>query len=687
MLKAAAIFEKPKTQPTVEALEENFRLPEISGDISGKYKFYYTPYFLGVAAAMDDPDVHEVVLMKASQIGWTYFLIGYIFKRLKDASVGRQLPIMMLFAKEKDGKSFHDEKLVEAGQANKGWIGHLIDFSSSRKAGNRWDFKKAVNAFLKMVGSNSPGNVKSVSSVGLGIVEEPDDTSDDVKGQGDSISNLEERLKRYMNSLLIVGGTPAVKGLSKTEFRVLSSDARVLPITCHECGEKHALDFENVDWDGKSGPVDIDAATGEVLSVKHEIYGYNKHETARYVCPLCSCEWSDHQRQENVRDTCFKAYRSGDKYCGWTPTKAFFGKAGFMELGEVYACIPGTSMADVVQEYLEAEHLANIGDESKRIKFVNQKEGRAYEYKSDAPDIDALKERCEDYQEMRVPRGGYRLTAAVDVQLAGRCAIVMKAWGRGEESWIVYADEIYGDVTDKSDPIWDALDKILYTPIEHEEGFKMQIEGVVVDVSDGQTADATYHYVRSRQRKYRGIMIMAGKGSSNDYGIKEIFSKPKPIDTKGKNNTKAARHGLLIYIIGTHKAKDLIASRMKLKGTGPGRMHWFKNVRDDYFKQMTGEVKAPNRTGRRVWTQKSGQAIEFWDCEVYNIHASRALKIHLMTDVHWDSLITRLRQGDLFSNMVIPGEDAQKNTPATLAANNSNDTNQDWLNTGTGEWF
>lgn len=677
----STIFLRPKVQAIAEALEEHYKLPAISGDISGTYQFYYTPYFLGVAAMMDDPDVHEIDLMKASQIGWTYFLIGCIFKRIKDASVGRQLPIMMLFAKAADGKSFHDEKLVEAGQANIEWLEGLVDFSTSRKAGNRWDFKTFTNGFLKLVGSNSPGNVKSTSSVGLAIVEEPDDTSDDVKGQGDSISNLEERLKRYMNSLMIVGGTPAIKGLSKTQYRVEASDARVLPIACHECGEKHILDFNNVVWDGKDAPDNVDKNTGEVFSIKHEIYGYSQPATARYVCPKCQAEWDDYQRQENIRNTVYDAIKAGDKNCGWVATKPFFGKAGFMELGEIYACIPGTSLADVVLEYLEAEHLFDRGDDSKKIKFVNQKEGRPYEYKSDAPDEDVLRERCEDYKEMVVPVGGYRLTAGVDLQ-HDRIAIKIKAWGKGEESWLIYAGEIYGNVIDKADPVWKELDEYLYKSIKHDQGFSLKIEAASLDTSDGTTSDAAYHYVR--MRKHKGMMLMAIKGSSSDYGSKEIFSKPKQIDTKGKNNTKAAKYGLLIYSVGTHKAKDLISSRMSLEGvSGVGRMHWYEGVRDDYFKQMLGEVKAPGRNGKKTWQAKSGQPHEFWDCEVYATHAARALKIHIMSDIQWDALATRLMQADMFADRKVTKSTNQKQTEQ----NKNGKSGSGWVDTGDGDWI
>src|SRR5689334_24029605 len=112
--------------------------------------------------------------MKAAQIGWTWFLIGYLFKFVQFLP----RPIMILFAKEKDGKNFHDEKLKHGVTANTE-INKLMPVDTSRTSGNRWDHKSFPGGFLKLVASNSPGNVKSTSSVGLSVVEEPDDRSEE----------------------------------------------------------------------------------------------------------------------------------------------------------------------------------------------------------------------------------------------------------------------------------------------------------------------------------------------------------------------------------------------------------------------------------------------------------------------------------------------------------------------------
>lgn len=668
------MFSPPEVIPTAKWMSENFYLPAESGDIDGLYQWKYAPYFLGVAAALDDPEVNEVDLMKASQLGWTYFLIGYLLKRVYEASKGKQLPVIGLFAKEKDGKMFHDEKLVLTVPVNPSMDG-LLDVSTSRKSGNRWDYKRFVNGFLKLVGSNSPGNVKSTSSVGLVIVEEPDDTSDNVKEQGASIGLAEERLKRYAGSKMIVGGTPALKGFSKVEQRVKLSDARVLPIRCHDCGEKHVLDFVNVQWVGKDGVIDVDTSTGEILAEPHEVYGFSQPDTAVYVCPNCSSEWDDYQRQKNIQDTVFDAIAAGDKNCGWEPTKPFYGKAGFTDLPEVYSCLPGSGLAELVIDYLDSEYHSERGDQTKKIKFVNQKLGKPYEYKGEQAEPDILREAAIDYPEMVIPVGGLLVTVGIDIQRSpARIAVVFRAWGRDQESWNLYWDELSANSTiDTKDPVWQSLEDLVFSPVKSEQGWSTYVSAISIDASDGYTSEAVYTWVRKMNRKYRHVLTMAIKGSSSQ-GDPEIFVTPKTksIDHRNpKKQSKADKFGLKPYIVGTNKAKDWLASQMQLEidPKAKGRWHYRKDIRTDYFDQITGEVKVPHRTvkNKKVWMKKEGRAVEAWDCEVYARHAAMAKRVHLLTPGQWDDIENSLKQKDLFSVQDSPAAD---NEPVETANEN-----------------
>lgn len=229
------------------------------------------------------------------------------------------------------------------------------------------------------------------------------------------------------------------------------------------------------------------------------------------------------------------------------------------------------------------------------------------------------------------------------------------------EGWLIYWGEFFAKVstTDSSDPVWKELDDFLFTPRKSADGFRMIPRAISID-SGGHSTEQVYNWVRPRQK--RGVMAI--KGSSNDYGRREIFSAPRKTDYSKKNGhkTKAAKFGLQVYQVGTHKAKDLIfgeGGRLSLQGEGPGRMHWYTNVRDDYYEQLTGVIKAPNARmgGKLVWHDKPGQPIEAADCEVYALHAAYSLRLHTWKDERWDQLEAQLKQSDLFGGDDTP-EDA-----------------------------
>lgn len=617
---------------TLAWLRDEYFLPLESGDMAGKYNPDYVPYLWGIFAALDDPDCKIIVMMKGAQVGWTFGLVGFLGKRA-ERQPGN---IMVLFPKDGAGREFSEEKLTPAINATPA-MARLIDVTKVRKDGQRTLFKKFPGGFIKMAGSNAASNVKSTPAQ-LVIVEEPDDTSENVKDQGDAIRLVRERLKRQRSGKLVLGGTPSIKGVSRVEEFVNLSNQMVLPIACHDCGEKHVLSWEHVSWSQRTD------------NVEHVVYGKHDPDTALYACPHCGSIWDDWQRQKNITDTVKSAYESGDKFCGWEPTAdSGGGIVGFKELNELYVCLPGTSLADVVRDYLEAEHEAAKGDESGRIVFYNSKLAQPYEYKTDAPEADELAERGEDYAEFTVPHGGLELYTGVDVQ-HDRLAVCIWALGRGEEMWLVYWGELAARTTtvDINDPVWNELDNLLSRRFQHESGVALHLSAATIDSSDGQTNDAVYTFVRARQR--RGFM--AGKGSSSDYGIREIYALPKKIDHKSK--TKASKYGLQVYVIGTHKAKELLIGgngRVTLSGRGAGRMHWYKTVRADFYEQLMSEVLVPSRTARnrKEWKVKSGVRNEALDCTVMALHAARANKTNSRTPAAWDALEARLMQADLFS--------------------------------------
>jgi phage terminase large subunit GpA-like protein len=622
-IRARKAFAPPSKIGITEWSNRHRYLSAESADLSGKYSTDITPWIPGMHAALDDPDVWKVICMKSAQIAWTDGVINNWLGRIIDVDPS---PVIGLFAKVDAAREYGVEKFAPMVISTPR-LADKVDVRTSRKDGNRALFKKFPGGFLKLVGSNSPSNVKSTPAPRV-FVEEPDDASANVGKQGDSIKLLEERTKTYARRKVVFGGTPSIKGISTIENAFLTGDQRRFHVPCPECPESHVLDWANVKWL-------IDAVAS------HPVYGKSRPETAVYACPHCGAAWDDAAKN--------RAVRQGE----WIAERECRGVASF-HINELYSPFPGSRLERLVERYLEAQAKLDQGDDTDMIVFVNSCQGLPYEYQSDAPAVDALMDRAEDYSENTVPAGGLILTAGVDVQ-HDRLAILIRAWGRDEESWLVYWGEIYGNPIDKSDPVWSGLEKFLFEPRRHVNGALLAVAATSIDSGDGTTSEAVYQFVRAMIHK--GKNIMPTKGPSTDFGQLEIFSKPKAsIDTKGQRNTKAATFGLRVYPVGTNKAKDLLAGRLKLTGCGSGRMHWYRDVRADYWKQITSEVKAPHRSlrNKRIWQKKAGQSNEAWDCEVLALHAARSRKVHLMKPEQWAAIERALAQPVLFDDAAFP---------------------------------
>lgn len=667
----------PPLLPLTEWIEENIKLPAENSDTTGDFDFYYVPQMLGICAALADDDITDVYCQKAAQVGWTTILIAYVLSRVDQEPT----PMIGMFSAVDAGREFSVEKLkpyVESCAA----VAGKMDVSTTRKTGNGLLHRGFPGGFLKLIGSNAVRSMKSTPAPFV-FIEEPDDASENAQGQGDSVTLLFERTKRFRKPKRVLGGTPSIKNFSRVERQIDLSDKCVLPVECHGCGEKHVLDFANVTW--------LQAEAG---FEPHPIYGVELPDSAAYTCPFCGELWSDNHRKANIRNTVFKAREAGDKFCGWVQTRKTNGKVkGFTSLSELYSCLPGSSVVELVEKHLEAEHYAARGDETKKIAFVNNQLGLAYEYQDGRPDADYFREIAKDDPESQrdefiCPADGLLVTVGIDVQ-HNRVAITIRAWGRDDRSWGMYWGEISATNTcvDKNDGVWDALDKLVFRAFERECGGQIFASAISIDSSDGGTSDAVYEWVRTRQKQHPNRIIMAVKGSSSQQDP-EIFTQPKvhSIDHKRHDKkTKAQRRGVKVFIVGTNKAKDWIAAHMMLD-TYSGGYHYYKldQMRWDYFDQMTGEAKIPHKTirNRRIWAQKNGQAVEAWDCEVYALHAARARRVHLLKDNEWDAMERQMCQSDLFKSADDPVVSVAKK-PNKKSSNSAGDGyinhNGSWL--------
>lgn len=254
----------------------------------------------------------------------------------------------------------------------------------------------------------------------------------------------------------------------------------------------------------------------------------------------------------------------------------------------------------------------------------------------------------------------------VDVQ-HNRVAVTVYVVGRGEEMWLAYWGEFFGQTVVAHAGAWLELEQALEWRVQHSTGARLPIAAVGIDSGDGQTTDAVYAFVRRHHRRDRPVY--ATKGASDKVGRIEIWTPARAVDPNARS-TKATRSGVMVHIIGAAKAKDLIlgwateAGRIRLAGNGPGRMHWYKGVRDDYYEQMLGEMKIPSRFDRNVreWRERTDRAHEALDCTVGIVWLCRHLRLHLRKPLQWQLEESRIRQA------VLALDDAQDAPPPHAAA-------------------
>lgn len=632
----------PRPLSIVEWAESCREMSAEETNIPGRYDMDTTPALRGLLMAASDHRVRKLVTQKSAQVGYTAGVvcnvIGYHIHHRPSVQV-------VMFPREKSAKDFASEKLEPMIRATPK-LAALVNLKS-RAAGQGATRRHYSGGLLKLVASNSPSDVKSTSGR-IGIVEEPDDVNVNVGGQGNSIALLGERTKTYApDDLQLIGGTPTAKATSLIVKEMRSTDQRYFQVPCHACGEAHALEWSNVIIPGHKLTDEEQALPREELDARwpaREVFGRARWEDAYYTCPHCGAVWTDEQRIASIR----AAARMPPLY-GWVPT-ATSDVPGFY-LTELLSVFDGSKIPHLARKYLVALSEYERGEPEKLIAFWNSTLGLPWEYRGELPEEDELRERAEGYAEWSTPAGGLVVILTVDVQ-HDRLAVTVWAVGRGEEMWLAYWGELPGRTVVSHQGAWLELEQLMSRTVLHATGVEIQIAGVAIDSGDGQTSEAVYDFVRKHDSRQRPVH--ATKGASDKVGKVEIWTKPKPIDPN-KQATKAARMGVQVHQIGAAKAKDLIlgwaqaGGRVRLEGRGPGRMHWYRGVRDDWYEQLLGEMKVPQRRNPRVreWMERTDRRNEGLDCTVMAVWLCRQLRLHLYKPSQWDAIESRLRQASL----------------------------------------
>lgn len=580
--------------------------------VTGPYRIAHTPMARRILQALGPGDPHtRIVVRGASQLLKTQAAICAILAWIDLA------PANILALEPTDKLAKRLSARLNDAITNAPVLADKVAAPRSRDSRNTIDAKDFRGGTLYIVTAGTSSNLSEIPARYV-FLDEVDRMAANIDQEGDPIDLAEARTTTYDGRQKIyIVSSPTVRDASPIDTHFERGTQETYHVPCPHCAELHPLELEHF---------------------RHSADSAGNVERAWFVCPHCGCEID-----ESAKATMLPDETMGGK-ARWISAARGDGQTLSFEINSFYAPLGSISWLSLARQYQRAQEQAErYGNIEPMRVFYNTRLARSYAYANHTPEPSDLRARAITYPELTIPSGGLILTAGVDVQ-HDRLAVIIRAWGRGEESWLVYWGEIHGNTADAKSGAWADLDELLAKPLPHALGGTLRMSAVSIDGSDGARTETVHNFVRPR--RHRGFMAVKGAAEqTNDR--REIFAPPKMVDIGRRQ--KPTRFGLHTYIVGTARAKDLILeTRLALQGTGAGRIHWYAGVRPDYWEQLTAEVKVPQGPKRRMtWTKKGGTRNEALDGEVYALHAARSQKVHLLRDAHWVAIEQRLRQRNL----------------------------------------
>lgn len=572
-------------------------LPKESSVEPGRYRTSRTPYAREILEELSPQSpTSEVVAIKPTQTGFTEVGNNFLF------GIAHLYPAPCMMAFPTDAMALkHSKKKVAPSVASTPCLNERIKKAKSRDSGNTLLLKEFPGGSWTFTGSNSPASARS-DSIRFLVLDDYDGFVQEAGDEGAPGDLLKKRTdafgakkKIYMNS------TPTIKGVSHIDREWSESSQGHYNVPCPRCGGMQFLTFGGPDSDhGIKFTRDSDGQVGDVW----------------YVCEHCGTRIDEWEKTYMLQ--------SG-RYVHKFPKRK---KRGF-KINALYSPLGWLSWEQIVTEFLIAAKAKKRGDNSPMKVWVNTRMADVYEEDGSQPEWNKLKTRAEPYKILTVPARGMALFSGVDTH-DDRLDVVIRAFGPGEESWLIFYGILYGDPDQPE--VWAQLDELLYRQYNHASGAKLPILTMAID-SGGHKTQAVYKYARLRSPK-----VIAVKGSSTKG--RPIISKPSKQDISVSG--KILKNGVNLWPVGTDVAKGVIYSRLKIVENGPGFFHFPIDLEDEYYLQLTAEKLVKRYVkGFPVYewvnTRTANHAL---DCEVYCLAA--AYRAGVQT-IQWAKIAKRLK--------------------------------------------
>ena len=434
---------------------------------------------------------------------------------------------------------------------------------------------------LDIVGANAPSGL-AMRPKRVVLLDERDRHPRSAGKEGDVKAIVRARTASFEHRRKIVEvSSPTDEASSLIHPSYLEGTQEVLQAPCTHCGHLQALEFARLKYK-------IDEATKQV-----------DRASVHYECAACETPIPATARKAMMR-----AARFVSQGVARVPFKRSFWIGGLLA---AFASWP-----DLAQEFVTANSQPDPALRAEMLRaFFNTRLGVLYKDQQKEAQKERLSARAKRYdgtegdgpRRFQVPMRAAILTAGVDVQ-HDRTEWIVRAWGVGEESWLIERVVLRGDTSQPD--YWARFDEErLSRRWKHEGGADLAIRAMCIDAGDGTHSKTIYTYCAPRLHQH----VFAIKGSSNPEA---------PMLPKKFTQVKPGR----LYVLGVNAMMHRTYLRLGADTPGPGFLHLNEYADDDYLTQLLSMRRVVDpKTRKRKWEATAGVPNEVADGEVYALAA------------------------------------------------------------------
>ncbi len=588
---------------------------------------YLSPSLVPLGQAVVSGRYTRVVAVTAAQMGKTDAELDVIGQRLDQ----RPTPIIYVGPSAEFNRDQFEPRLRQM-------IDECVGLSDKLVRGRREKKTLKIVAGVKVrLASGASSTALKSDPAGLAVVDEYDEMSSNIRGQGDPLGLIEARGETYSDFVTVITSTPG-KGVVETQEHVVGVGDDGAQVTmeffavgdpteiespiwrlfqegtrhhwawhCPHCGEAFVPMRKHLKWAPGSTPAQA-------------------ARTAYLACPSNGCIIEDDSdRHEDYRDTIrarmnatgfmiapgqtiedAKADRNHPDNSTWSQWSSGL-------------CSPFVSWGKRAERLVKAEM---SGEEDKRQTATNANFGEVYSpgISGDLPDWQGLLEHRLDYGPECIHRGMLRIAMGVDVQKRG-LYFVIRGFGARGTSWLIRNGYLIGATNE--DQVWIDLADIMLSPISG-----VHIEKVFIDSGfrPDKPEAGSVHRVYDFCRQY-SFLCSPCKGRSTSGGRPYSISR---IEVKPDGSRRPFSVGLIM--LDTDFFKSLVHSRIKTPLSAPGAFHLHGEADEDYARQVLSEVRVVSPGKPKAQWKRLRRDNHYFDCEALAAAAGYALNVHAIPE-------------------------------------------------------